>query len=189
MKDDEIIELYWKRDEDAIIETSNKYGKYCKYIAFNILGNTEDTEESVNDTYMHTWNAIPPNRPRVLRTWLGRITRNISIDKYKFNNAKKRSQNEVDILLSELDDCIPANSNIEKEIEDQEIAKVLNDFLSNLSQEKRIIFVRRYYFSDSVVQISKRYNLSESRIKSSLFRIRKELKKFMEKEGVVNEWR
>lgn len=184
MNDEEILDLYWQRNEDAITETAIKYGNYCRHIAINILSNKEDAEECVNDTYMHTWDSIPPNRPNIFRTWIGRITRNLSIDRYKYHKAQKRSSNEVELILSELEECIPSSHNIEKEMEDQEVAKLINQFLEDLSVEKRTIFVRRYFFSDSVRQIAEKYGISENKVKSLLFRTRNSMRKFLEKEGI-----
>lgn len=185
MDDSEIIELYWQRNETAISHTAMKYGIYCKNISMNILASNEDSDECVNDTYLHTWNAIPPNRPSVFRTWLGRITRNLSLDRYKLMTAKKRGGENMELLLSELEACIPCTSNVEKRIEDGEVAKIINSFLMNISKDNRLIFVRRYFYGDSVLQIAQRYKLSESKIKSSLFRTRNALKNHLDKEGVV----
>ncbi len=185
MEDTEIIELYWQRSEIAIKETDGKYGKYCKSIVQNILQNKEDTEECVNDTWLHTWNAIPTERPYEFRTWLGRIARNLAFDRYRKRTAKKRGGREVDILMSELEECIPSAQTVEKELEDAELASFINNFLKEQKKESRMIFVRRYYYSDSIKQIAERFGISESKVKSSLFRIRNGLKVYLEKEGIT----
>jgi len=185
VEDTEIIELYWQRSESAIEETAGKYGNYCKSIAHNILQNREDTEECVNDTWLHTWNAIPTERPYEFRTWLGRIARNLAFDRYRKITAKKRGGKEMDVLLSELEDCIPSTHSVEKELEDAELAAFINRFLKKQKKENRIIFMRRYYYSDSVKQIAERFEISESKVKSSLFRTRNGLKKYLEKEGIT----
>lgn len=185
MEDTEIIELYWQRSETAIKETDGKYGSYCKSIVHNILQNREDTEECINDTWLHTWNAIPTERPYEFRTWLGRIARNLAFDRYRKITAKKRGGHEVDILISELEDCIPSAQTVEKELEDAELAGLISSFLKKQKKESRIIFVRRYYYSDSIKQIAERFGISESKVKSSLFRIRNGLKVYLEREGIV----
>lgn len=185
MEDTEIIELYWQRSEQAIQETDRKYGSYCKSIIHNILQNKEDTEECVDDTWLHTWNAIPTERPYEFRTWLGRIARNLAFDRYRRMTAKKRGGREMDVLMSELEDCIPSAQTVEKEWEDAELAKLINCFLEKQKKENRMIFIRRYYYSDSVKQIAKRFGISESKVKSSLFRIRNSLREYLEKEGIV----
>lgn len=185
VEDTEIIELYWQRSEMAIQETNGKYGSYCKSIVHNILQNREDTEECINDTWLHTWNSIPTERPYEFRTWLGRIARNLAFDRYRRRTAKKRGGQEVDILLSELEDCIPSAQTVEKELEDAELAGFISSFLKKQKQENRMIFVRRYYYSDSVKQIAERFGISESKVKSSLFRVRNGLKAYLEKEGIV----
>lgn len=184
MEDSKIIDLYFNRTESAISETSLKYGNYLECISWNILSNSEDAAECVNDTYLHAWNAIPPNRPSAFRVWLGTITRNLSFDRYKKLRAQKRDCSRAELLLSELSECIPAPVNIEKVMEDQEIAQLISGFLQRLKQENRIIFLRRYWFGDSIAQISQRFYISESKVKSSLFRTRKLLRRYLEKEGV-----
>lgn len=185
MEDTDIIELYWQRSERAIQETDGKYGSYCKSIVHNILQNREDTEECVNDTWLHTWNAIPTERPYEFRTWLGRIARNLAFDRYRKITAKKRGGREMDVLMSELEDCIPSAQTVEKEIEDAELASLINRFLEQQKKENRMIFVRRYYYSDSVKQIAEQFGISESKVKSSLFRTRNGLREYLEKEGIV----
>ena len=137
MEDAQIIELYWRRDQSAIAETSEKYGPFLQDVSWNILCSYHDAEECVNDTYLRTWNAIPPNRPSALRAWLGRITRNLSLDRWKQSNAEKRGGGEMAVLLGELDQCLPARGGVESVLEDQEIAAVLSRFLRELPGETR----------------------------------------------------
>lgn len=183
MEDEIIIDLYWKRSETAISETSRKYGSYCKTIAFNILSDSFEAEECENDTYIAVWNAIPPTRPIMLKSFLGRLVRNIALNRYDYNKAKKRN-NEFDILLSELGDCI-ASQSTQSEYETGYIAKLISNFLRSIDATSRLVFIRRYWYSDSINDISLRFNMSISKIKSMLFRTRNKLKIYLEKEDVV----
>jgi len=185
LEDEKIIDLFWKRDELAISNVAKKYGNYLRSISYNILYNSQDSDECINDTYLKTWNAIPPKRPQKLKIWLGKITRNLSLDKYRKNRAQKRGGGEIDFIFSELEQCIPDKNKVENEIEDKEMADSISLFLNNCSLENRVIFMRRYYFGDSIANISKKYNISESKVKSSLFRTRNKLKIYLEKEGVL----
>ena len=184
MDDKQILDLYWERSEAAISETSKKYGKYCRYIAFNILHNDEDSEECVNDTYLRAWNSIPPNRPSVLKTFLGKITRNLSLDRYELLNAKKRNGGQMPLVFDEIQECIPSLDSTENIVEEIALTDILNRFLSSLSLEQRKIFMRRYWYLSPIKEIATEYGMSESKIKMSLFRSRNELKKLLEKEGI-----
>lgn len=185
MNDTEILNLYWARSESAISETARQYGSYCTAIAMNILRNNEDAEECVNDTYLKAWNAIPPQRPSILSSFLGRIARNISFDKYKARKAQKRSGDETALLLSELEDCIPDTHTVEDEFEANILEEAIENFLSTIQPNDRILFVRRYWYADSIAEISKRFDMSESKVKTSLFRTRNKLKQYLEKEGMT----
>ena len=185
MDDSMIIDLFWERSESAINETALKYGNYCTRIAMNILQSREDSEECVNDTYLNTWNAIPPQRPTKLSAFLGRITRNLSFNKYKARNTQKRGGTDIELMLSELEDCIPSGSSVEADYEAGQTAKLIDRFLASSKPENRIIFVRRYWYADSIVAISERFGMSESKVKSSLLRTRNKLKDYLEKEGVT----
>ena len=154
MDDSKIIELYMDRSEQAISETARKYGRYCHYIAYNILHNDEDSEECVNDTYLRTWNSIPPKRPNKLQTFLGKITRNLSLNKYEKQSAEKRGSGQIPLILDELTECIPADRNSETLVEDMVIKETLDRFLENLSADARKIFVRRYWYMSSVKEIA-----------------------------------
>ncbi|MBQ7124362.1 MAG: sigma-70 family RNA polymerase sigma factor [Oscillospiraceae bacterium] len=183
MDDLKIIELFFDRKEYAIAETERKYGCYLSKIAYNILFDTEDSKECVNDTYMKAWNTIPPQKPNILRTFLGKITRRLAIDIFRKKHAEKRGNSEYAISLSELDECIPDKYSAETEFEQKELSKSINLFLASLSKENRDIFVCRYFYSDSIKEIASFFGTSESKIKSSLFRSRKILKDQLLKEG------
>lgn len=185
MDDSKIIELYMDRSEQAISETARKYGRYCHYIAYNILHNDEDSEECVNDTYLRTWNSIPPKRPNKLQTFLGKITRNLSLNKYEKQSAEKRGSGQIPLILDELTECIPADRNSETLVEDMVIKETLDRFLENLSADARKIFVRRYWYMSSVKEIAEEYGLSESIVTVTLFRTRQKLKTVLEKEGIA----
>lgn len=183
MDDNGIIQLYWDRDDRAISATSEKYGQYCRAIAWNILGNTEDTEECLNDTYLNAWNSMPTHWPEQLATFLGKITRNLSFNKYKHNRAEKRGGGEITLVLDELGDCVSDSDSIEQIIDRQEIIKAVSSFVRTLSLTKRNIFIRRYWYADSVSDIAKDYKMSQGNVSKSLERTRKNLKAFLEERG------
>ena len=185
MEDQEIIALYWNRDQRAITETSEKYGAFLQTIAWNVLHNHSDADECVNDTYLRTWNAIPPTRPSAFRVWLGRITRNLSLDRWKQANASKRGGTETELLLDELDACVPCHHGTEQAMEDREIATLISEFLRSLSTETRIIFLRRYWYGDSISAIAGRLHYTQGKIKSTLFRTRNALKAYLEDKEVL----
>ena len=184
MEDGQIINLYWNRDQEAIRETEGKYGAVLHSIAWNLLHSREDSEECVNDTYLRAWNAIPPARPVFLRSWLGQITRNLSLDLWKRRQAEKRGGG-VEMLLGELEDCVPAPGGPERVVEDQELAELLNAFLRGLSREARAMFLRRYWYGQSLAEISGALGCGEGKVKSSLFRSRKALGEFLKREGIA----
>ncbi len=182
MEDRNIIDLYWQRSEEAIAMTASKYGPYCRSIAWNILYNSEDTEECVNDTYLRAWNTIPPQRPRILQTFLGKITRNLSLDRWRKIHAQKR-ESCVLLALEELEECIPgSDGNLS---EDLAIREALNGFLRSLKPEQRKVFLRRYWYFCPVKEIAEDYGISESKVKMLLLRTREKLKAHLESEGVV----
>lgn len=185
MEDARIIDLFWARSENAIAETSTKYGKYCYTIAYNILANTEDAEESVNDTYLNAWNSMPPYRPVTLSTFLGKITRRVSIDKWRGRTAEKRGSGEMVQVLDELSACVPSSQNVEHEIEATELAEEINHFLKSISRLERQVFTCRYWYLDSIADISRQFGFSEGKTKMMLFRTRKHLMKYLVKRGVV----
>ncbi|MBE6573875.1 MAG: RNA polymerase sigma factor [Ruminococcaceae bacterium] len=183
MEDNMIVELYFERDERAIAETERKYDRYLTKIAFNILSDTEDSRESVNDTYLAAWNSIPPNKPSVLSTYLGKLTRRISIDLFRKRNTQKRKASEYSLSLEELSEARDPSSQPEKEIEDRLLGKAISDFLRTLSNDARDLFIIRYYYLDSLKDAAKYCNMTESRAKSLLFRTRCSLKEYLIKEG------
>ena len=184
MEDSSIIELYWTRSEHAITETASKYGKYCYAIAYNILTNAEDTEESVNDTYFGAWNSMPPHRPSILSTFLGKITRRISLKKYRDKSRDKRGGGEVALAVDELEECVPANTTVEDEIITKELAQTLNQFVTTLPDTERAVFLCRYWYLDSIYQISREFDFSSSKVKSMLHRTRAHLLCYLRQEGV-----
>ncbi len=184
MNDADILTLYWKRDESAITATAETYGKYCHTIAYNILYNEEDAKECVNDTYLGTWKSIPPNRPSRLATYLGKITRNLSINRYQHYTAEKRKSGQCALALSELEECIPNKVNVEHTVEMAELEQAINTFLWEQPQQARNIFIRRYWYLYSIKEIAEAYGMSESKTASILFRTRNKLKTHLEKEGI-----
>ena len=185
MEDRQIIELYNERSEAAISETADKYGKYCHYIAYNILYNEQDSEECVNDTWYRAWNTIPPHQPNKLATFLGKITRNLALDRYKYYNREKRGRGQTFLVLEELDECISASNSTEQEVDKRQLVETLNIFLRSLPSEKRQILVRRYWYLSPVKEIAKDFGISESSVKTILHRSRIKLKLFLEKEGIM----
>lgn len=183
MEDNQIVQLYWDRNQAAIPETSKKYGNYCQSIARNILGSDQDAEECVNDTYLNAWNAMPPHRPKMLSTFLGKITRNLSFNKYKHNRAEKRGGGEISYVLDELAECISDTTDIEQEIDRRELVKEINLFLESLSSVKRNIFVGRYWYADGIQTLAKRFQMTESNVSVLLNRTRKQLKAYLLERG------
>lgn len=185
MEDSRIIELYFQRNESAIYATDEKYGAYLNQVSYNILRDACETEEIVNDTYMGAWNAIPPTKPNVLKHFLSKITRNLSFSRLDHIMAKKRNANAT-LVLSELDECIPDTRNdIERVWEVKEIGASLNRFLASLDKQKCAIFLARYYYAYTVLEIAKKYGLSERRVKYLLAKIRTSLKEHLGKDGVI----
>ena len=184
MDDRDIIALYWQRMEAAIHETAAKYGGLCYTIAHNILSSREDSEECVNDTYFRAWNAMPPERPHAFRTWLGRITRNLSIDRWKAGRTQSRGAG-LELLLGELDECVPDSRGPEQAAEEQVLAESISAFLRTQSADNRYIFLRRYWYGEDIAAIARGLGCGESRVKSALFRTRKALRGFLEKEGIT----
>lgn len=180
-EDKTIIEMFFSRDEKALRETEQKYGKNLSYLAYHILQNQEDAEEAVSDTYLNAWNSIPPQKPQYLFAYLAKLCRNSAFDKLNRKHAQKRNA-EIVALSEEMKTCIPDKLNsIENALSENEIADCINEFLKTLSKENRIIFMRRYWFSESIKEIAVNYNLSESKVKTSLHRTRKKLRDFLER--------
>ncbi|MBQ9120166.1 MAG: sigma-70 family RNA polymerase sigma factor [Lachnospiraceae bacterium] len=187
MEDNQIVELYWQRNEAAIKETDNKYGAYCFHIADNILDNKEDAEECVNDTWLHAWNGIPPQKPKRLRMFLAKITRNLSFNCFNARNAKKRGGGEIALVLEELSECLAGQADVEGAYEAKELGQSIRSFVWVLPEREGNVFVRRYFFTESVAAIAKRYALSENNVMVILSRTRKRVKAHLAKEGYFNE--
>lgn len=185
MDDLQIIDLYWKRSESAIAETHQKYGKLCFRLAMNVLDNREDAEECVNDTYLATWNALPPNRPTHLMAFLGKLTRRISIDRWRGLSAQKRGGGQISLCLEELVDCESSAPGVEDTAVSREAAAALNALLDQLPSEERIIFVRRYFLMDSVGDIGRSFGYTEDKTAAMLRRTREKLRKRLTKEGYL----
>lgn len=185
MDDAGIVELLLRRDEAGIFHIDRKYGRYCRQIALNILANQEDAEECVNDTYLTAWRMIPPNRPSVLSGFLGRITRNIAIDRWRSKCADKRGGGEISLTLDELDYCLSGIQNVEDQVIQKELEDVYIRFLNELPVHERRVFLCRYWHFESVSDISERFGFSQSKTKSILFRVRNKLRKCFMKEGLL----
>lgn len=183
MNDEQIIDLYWKRDESAIQESHIKYGAYCYAIANRILYNHQDSEECVNDTWLRTWNALPPERPSFLKQYLAKITRNLSLDRYRARQTLKRGGRDLDAVLDELAECIADTRDIEDELMAKELQSCIRSFVATLSERDGNIFLRRYFYIDSTAEIAGRYHLRESNVLMILSRSRAKLRAYLIKEG------
>lgn len=185
MDDKAILDLYWHRSEKAISETASKYGAYCYSIAYNILSNREDSEESVNDTYLAAWNTMPPKRPAQLSAFLGKMTRYISLDRWKQRSRLKRGGGEVALCLEELGDCVSGRECTEDSLARKELIAAINAFLNHLPELERKIFLCRYWYLEPVKEIGTRFGLSAGNTASMLHRTRQKLRKQLEKEGLL----
>lgn len=183
MEDRLIIDLFFQRSERAIAQTQEKYGRMLCTIAYGILRDREDAKECENDTYLKTWNSIPPAKPQVFSAFLSKITRNLSLDRYDEKHAAKRGGGEFPLLLDELAECLPDERDPYRAIEEAQLTDQINVFLTGLSRDARNIFLRRYWFGDTLQEISEETGFGLSKVKMSLLRSRKELKKVLEKEG------
>lgn len=184
LDDSKIIDLFFERSEQAIMELSVKYGSICSKIAHNILNNYLDAEECVNDTYLAAWNTIPPQVPQTLKGYVCSIVRKLSIAKYHSNSALKRNSH-YDVALDELEACLASPVTVEDEIAVKELSRLLNKFLDTLDKESRIMFVRRYWYSDSISAVAERFNISNNNAAVRLSRIRDKLRKYLRKEGYL----
>lgn len=184
MDDQEIVELYFSRSETAIAQTASKYGGYCYSIAYNILTNQEDAEESVNDTYLAAWNAMPPRRPSILATFLGKITRHLSIDRWRSRSAYKRGGGEMVLALEELGECAGGQT-AEQAYARKELARQINRFLAALPETECSVFLCRYWYLDSIADIAEHFGFSQSKVASMLHRTRGKLREQLEKEGLL----
>ena len=183
MDDKQIIRLFFERSEQAITELSQKYGDLCMKIARRILNDHQDAEECVNDTYMNTWNSIPPSRPEILSTYLGKIVRNLSFNLYKKNKAEKRGGGQIAIVLDELSEIIADSKTTEEEWNHRQLVDCINDFLGGLSVQKRSLFVCRYWYADSVKEIAKRFGMTENNVSVVLRRLRSQLHNYLIERG------
>ncbi len=185
MDDTKIVELYWNRDEDAIAQTRDKYSNYCFSISHSILRNQQDCEECLSDTWLAIWNAIPPHHPLNLATFIGKICRRISLNKWRAMSADKRGGGEVPLSLDELEECIPDERSLRDTLEDKLIAESIDEYLSTLSETQRKVFVCRYWYFDSIEDISARFHFTQSKTKMMLKRTRDGLRDHLVKEGVI----
>lgn len=185
MDDHTIIDLYWARSQQAIAESEKKYGPYCHTIARRILDREEDAEECVNDTWLRAWNVMPPQRPGVLSAFFGKLTRNLSLDRWRRLKAAKRGGSQVELALHELADCLPDHRTPDEELEAAETAAVISAFLRRQPELDRYIFVRRYFYLEPLAALGERFGLTEGQVKSKLHRLRKKLRAELEREGVA----
>lgn len=187
MNDPEIIELYWNKNTKAISASMDKYGSYCFTVANGILGDAQDSEECVNDTWLRAWNAIPPTRPTVLKVFFAKITRHLSFDRYKARKSLKRGGGDIMLVLEELAECIADESDVESQVGAKELGEVINQFVASLSEREQNMFVRRYFFSEPIKAIADRYDTNENYVNVTLSRIRKRLRSHLSKEGYFDE--
>lgn len=185
MDDDAIIALFWERSEEAIRQTAKKYGPYCRTIIGRILPCAGDVEECLNDTYLGAWNAMPPHRPRKLPAFLGKITRSIACDAVRSRTAQKRGGGEYPAALEELGECVPSVPGADREVEDRELERMVDRFLHTLPERDCSVFLRRYWYVEPVERIAARYGMKENTVKTSLFRTRRKLRTYLEKEGIL----
>ena len=183
MDDAKIVQLYWDRNEQAIPATVDKYGSYCTSIAKNILGDHEDAEECVKDTYLNAWNSMPPHRPSILSTFLGKIVRNLSFNRYKHNTADKRGGGELPVVLDELSDLVSGKDDVEQEIDRKELVNAIDAFLERLPTDKRSIFISRYWHTDSISEIAVWHGMSDGAVSMTLNRLRLKLHNYLLERG------
>ncbi len=182
MNDRQIVELYLARNEQAISETSEKYGKYCHYIAYRILGDDGYADEVVNDTYLKTWDSIPPNEPDPLKPYVGAISSRLALDRYDYLKAEKRGANEMTLVYEELEECISLHNG--SFADDIALRDAVNGFLAGLSKKKRAIFLRRYWYASSISEIAYDYSMSENSVRTTLSRTRRKFREYLEKGGI-----
>ncbi len=183
MEDQKIVQLYRDRDEGAIPATAAKYGGYCTSIAQNILNDEQDTEECVNDTWLAAWNAMPPHRPARLSAFLGKLTRNLSFNRYQARRADKRGGGQLPLVLDELGECVSGREDVEGAVDRKELAQAIGQFLSTLPPRSQDLFVRRYWYADSIAAIAQRYGRTEGSVAMDLSRTRSKLKTYLTERG------
>ena len=184
MEDAAIIDLYWARSQQAIAESEIKYGAYCHAIALRILNRTEDAEECVNDTWLRAWNAMPPQRPSILSAFFAKLTRNLSLDRWRRQRAAKRGGGQTELALQELEECVPDRRRPDEALEAAETARLISAFLRRQGELDRKLFVRRYFYLESLADLGARFGLTQGQVKSRLYRVRQRLKNELEREGV-----
>ncbi len=184
MDDRQIIQLYWQRDERAVAETDRKYGAYCRAIAMNLLGERRDAEECVSDAYHQAWRSMPPQRPDCLRAWLGRVVRNLSLNRWQRARAKKRGGG-MECLLSELEECVPSPRTVEGQLESERLGAVLSGWLHQLPREDRVLFVRRYWYGEALKDLARERGERAGRLAQRMYRLRAGLRRELEKEGIT----
>ncbi len=187
MDDKKIIDLYWKRSEQAISETESKYGRYCRAVSYGILADKEDSEECVNDTWLKVWNSIPPDRPERLAPYLGKMTRWLSLSRLRANNSLKRGGGELPLVLEELAETLDSGFNTEKQLEIKELNHVIRELLDQLGKDERDIFLCRYWYVLPISKIAAKTGFSESKVKTMLFRTRKKLLRKLKEEGYAEQ--
>ena len=187
MSDEEIVEMYWQREERALSATDEKYGKYLYTIAYNIVHNNLDSEECLNDTYLGAWESIPPNRPNLFLVYLSKIMRNVAVDKYRSNSAKKNIPSSLVQSLDELDETVPYSPSLEEERAIDELRELLNKWLRGLSESERFLFVCRYYYADTIKDIANMLGITERTVFRQLSKLKKNLREHLEKEGYCGE--
>lgn len=185
MEDNEIVELFWQRDPQALAAAADKYTAYCRTVADHILQSPEDTEECLNDAWLRAWNAMPPQRPRNLKLFLARIARNLALDRYSARKAEKRGGGEMELVLDELAECLPDRTDVEREYEGRELEQFVRSFVRGLPAREGNVFVRRYFYAESAAEIGKRYGLTGNHVMVILSRTRAKLQKQLKKEGYL----
>ena len=183
MEDSAIVDLYWQRDQRAISETAQKYGAYCRRVAYSICGNEQDAEECVNDTWLGAWNAMPDQRPGILSAFLGCLTRNAAIGRYRQLHRQKRGGGETALALDELSQCLADDTDLEEVFQGRELSRLVGEFVAQQKETEQLVFTARYYYLTPVAEIAARLGLSESKVKSMLYRMRGRLRRQLEKEG------
>jgi len=188
LEDNKIIELFFQRDEESILAAEEKYGHYLDSISFNVLKNVDDAKECTNDALLRAWNSIPPQKPDSLKAYLGKIARNLALDLYSKQNAQKRGSGQVEIALDELSECLNGSEsqNPEANVLGSELSIAINEFLKGLDSKKRIMFMRRYFYLDSIGTIARDMLVSQSNVKTTLWRIRAELHAYLKKENLID---
>ena len=184
MEDEQIVNLYWQRDEAAIRETELKYGPFCRGLAYNVLSNHEDAEECVSDAWHKAWDSMPQERPGLLRAWLGKVVRNLALDRWRRSHAQKR-YNGMAVMLSELEDCVPASESVESAVEAKELGRLISSWLQKLPEADRILFVRRYWNGEALNVLARDQGIPAAKLAQRMYSLRQSLKKVLETEGIA----